>query len=306
MRHRVADYRAGDLESAAIRSLPSGRTPSSTTASCRAAAPPDAPTRAALIWTRFKWKQAHEVLSSCASAAWCIRGRGCAVRAHGKTVNRFGTLQCQYAAARRHALPRVLRVAGVLAASASCARGDAAVPTCIAAHDALVDVIVLRCYAPLPLPARPVAQPLGVGVPQWTANAPRLARARRGAVPERVDGIDWYWPAGENLRAERERGATLSACSRPSTRWCGTAAASSTSGAGLSLRGLHAAPQRVRGYATAALWRNAVISQANATSNGRRPPRCGTSGSPAARRARRSSASWRRRSSANGSFPIWG
>lgn len=65
--------------------------------------------------------------------------------------------------------------------------------------DALVDVAV-HIYAPLP--ARSLAtlvSRLRYAVPQWRGelkNALKRAKERLGQT--RVDGVDWYWPAGED------------------------------------------------------------------------------------------------------------
>jgi uncharacterized protein len=67
--------------------------------------------------------------------------------------------------------------------------------------DALVDVAV-HAYAPLPgatlsyLVAR-----LRYAVPQWRRELrAALQRARHRLSHERLDGIDWYWPSGEDPR----------------------------------------------------------------------------------------------------------
>jgi uncharacterized protein YcaQ len=65
--------------------------------------------------------------------------------------------------------------------------------------DALVDVIV-QTYAPLPATslAGLVAR-LRYGTPQWHSELrATLARARERLAHARIDGTDWYWPAGEN------------------------------------------------------------------------------------------------------------
>jgi uncharacterized protein YcaQ len=78
--------------------------------------------------------------------------------------------------------------------------------TASARFDALVDVIMNK-YAPL------TAAGLGhlmsllcVGAPQWrTQRAAALARAKQRFTLLRLDGIDWYWPAGESPRSSRWR-----------------------------------------------------------------------------------------------------
>jgi len=64
--------------------------------------------------------------------------------------------------------------------------------------DALVDVVV-NIYAPLPaLSLSHVVGRLRYAVPQWRGSLKdALLRARRHLASARVNGIDWYWPAGE-------------------------------------------------------------------------------------------------------------
>ena len=64
--------------------------------------------------------------------------------------------------------------------------------------DALVDVAVTK-YAPLPaLSMSTLIGRLRYGVPQWRRElTAAVRRARERFVHGRVNGIDWYWPAGE-------------------------------------------------------------------------------------------------------------
>jgi uncharacterized protein YcaQ len=68
--------------------------------------------------------------------------------------------------------------------------------------DALVDVAV-NLYAPLP--GRTLSfliNRLRYGVPQWQRHLKTaLARARQRLAHARVDGVDWFWPAGEDPAA---------------------------------------------------------------------------------------------------------
>jgi uncharacterized protein YcaQ len=70
-----------------------------------------------------------------------------------------------------------------------------------AAHDALVDAIVAK-YAPLPAATLgQLLSLLGGGVPQWRGErAAALTRAKARLTHWRIDGLDWYAPAGERLR----------------------------------------------------------------------------------------------------------
>ena len=69
--------------------------------------------------------------------------------------------------------------------------------------DALVDVLVHK-YAPLPaLSLSFVVGRLRYAVPQWRRHLKAaLAGARTRLTHERVDGVVWYWPAGESPRRE--------------------------------------------------------------------------------------------------------
>ena len=66
--------------------------------------------------------------------------------------------------------------------------------------DRLVDVIV-RNYAPLPaLSLSGLVSRLRYAVPQWRGELnPALTRAKQGLAHARIDGVDWYWPANEAL-----------------------------------------------------------------------------------------------------------
>ena len=67
--------------------------------------------------------------------------------------------------------------------------------------DALVDVVV-RKYAPLPSPglARTLRR-LRYGAPQLVSQIPAaIVRARKRLAHARVEGIDWYWPDNEDPR----------------------------------------------------------------------------------------------------------
>jgi uncharacterized protein YcaQ len=71
--------------------------------------------------------------------------------------------------------------------------------------DRLVDVVVNK-YAPLPAPSLAyVIRRLRYAVPQWRGLIPQaLTRARQRLTHERIDGIEWYWPAGEAPPREQE------------------------------------------------------------------------------------------------------
>jgi hypothetical protein len=68
--------------------------------------------------------------------------------------------------------------------------------------DALVDVVVHK-YAPLPRASLSSAvSRLRYAVPQWHDRLRvALRRAQQRLSCARVDGVDWYWPAGERPRS---------------------------------------------------------------------------------------------------------
>jgi uncharacterized protein len=70
--------------------------------------------------------------------------------------------------------------------------------------DALVDVIV-RKYAPLPgQTLSSLVYRLRYAVPQWRRELkPGLVRAKKRLAHARVDGVDWYWPHGEDPQHPR-------------------------------------------------------------------------------------------------------
>jgi uncharacterized protein YcaQ len=74
--------------------------------------------------------------------------------------------------------------------------------TRLAHLDRLVDVIV-GMYAPLPAASlSSLVRRLRYAVPQWRGELDRtLDRAKRRLGSARIDGVDWYWPAGKPLTA---------------------------------------------------------------------------------------------------------
>ena len=74
---------------------------------------------------------------------------------------------------------------------------------CAQRLDALVDVVV-HAYSPLPaLSLSMVISRLRYAAPQWTGELKAaLSRARERLAHTRVDGVDWYWPAGERVQRD--------------------------------------------------------------------------------------------------------
>jgi uncharacterized protein YcaQ len=210
LRHRVLDYRAGDLERRYARlpieedffinygflprrhhALMHPRTPSS-------------------AWTPARRTQAEAVLDF-------IRERGVvhprevdAQFAHGKATNWFGgssNASTQLLDAMHYrGLIRVARRDGGTRLYAARDGDPAAVQGDFAVErmDALIDLAVAK-YAPLPAATLgQLASHLRGGAPQWAPQrAAALARAKRRLAHERVDGVDWYWPADEKPTSAR-------------------------------------------------------------------------------------------------------
>jgi uncharacterized protein len=228
LRHRVADYRAGDLE----RRYPKlpleedffvnyGYLPRRHLGLMHPRTP-------RTVWTPARAAQAAAVLDF-------VRERGCvhprevdAHFAHGKVTNWFGgssnastqLLDVMHyrgllRVARREGGTRVyaVRAADPGPSESHCAQsGPQSLPgshdsgTDMSRMDALVDLIV-RKYAPLPAGA--LGQLLSLlrgGAPQWASRrGEALARAKQRLAHERVEGIDWYWPAAERPSSMRWR-----------------------------------------------------------------------------------------------------
>ena len=207
LRHRVKDYRAGDLERRYPRLaieedyfVNYGFLPRELHSLMH-------PRTARNAWTAAKKKKAHSLLDF-------IRERGRVhpreveeYFSHGKVTNAWGGSS----SATTHLLDAMhyrglLRVArrdnGIRLYEPREHTPIDADPA--ARHDALVDVLV-RKYAPLPaLGLSTLMSHLRYGAPQWSGerNA-ALARARQRLASASIDGIDWYWPDDERPQSAR-------------------------------------------------------------------------------------------------------
>lgn len=207
LRHRVAGYRAGDLERRYAR-LPIeedffvnyGFMPRATHALMHPRLPRDA-------WATARHAQAAAVLAF-------VRERGVvhprevdAHFAHGKVTNWFGGSSLASTqlldAMHYRGLLRVARREGGIRLYAPRDVSPLAIDP-PAAMDALVDVIV-RKYAPLP--ERSLGQLLSLlcgGVPQWRLQRGAAFERARSRLPSAtVDGQRWYWPTGEDPASRR-------------------------------------------------------------------------------------------------------
>jgi len=213
LRHRVADYRAGDLE----RRYPRLRLEEDFFVNYgilpRTHSELMHPRTARRSWTPRQRRQADAVLEF-------VRERGAvhprevdARFAHGKVTNWFGgssNASTQLLDDMHYrGLLRVVRRDGgtrVYAErpdSGATPRDDAVIDERL---DALVDIVVNK-YAPLPAGSLGyLLSRLCYGVPQWRAQrGTTLARAKHRLGHARVGSEDWYWPATENPASRRWR-----------------------------------------------------------------------------------------------------
>jgi uncharacterized protein len=272
LRHRVRDYRAGDLE----RRYPKlaieedffvnyGFLPHNTHALMHPRTP-------RTNWPRSRRDDATAVLEF-------VRAHGAVhprdVDAHfklGKVRNWFGgsTNASTQLLDEMH-YRGLVRIAARANGTRLYAAREATPPAdAQRAMDTLVDVIVQK-YAPLlDRSLAELVSRLRVGVPQW-ANQSRAAleRARSRLPSAEFDGIRWFWPAGENPRAAQWKSsaatrdeARLLAPFDPIVwdrrrfeilwRWS------------YRFEAYTSAAKRVRGYyALPLLWRDAVIGWGN-------------------------------------------
>jgi len=219
LRHRVAGYRAGDLE----RRYP--KLPLEEDFFVNYGYLPRAhhqlmhPRTARTVWTPARAAQAAAVLAF-------IHERGAvhprevdAHFAHGKVTNWFGgssnastqLLDVMHyrgllRVARRDGGTRVYAVREAAAAAVGMAAPLQAPAAASSRMDALVDLAV-RKYAPLPASTLgQLVRHLRGGAPQWTAQrAETLMRAKQRLAHARIDGIDWDRPDTERPASIRWR-----------------------------------------------------------------------------------------------------
>jgi uncharacterized protein YcaQ len=213
LRHRVVDYRSGDLERRYPR-LPIeedffvnyGFLPREHSALMH-------PRVARRTWSAARLRQAEAVLEFVRARRTVHPREVDAEFAHGRTRNWFGgssNASTQLLDEMHYrGLLRVVRREGGTRVYAPRTHELAAVPDAASADarmDSLVDLIVGK-YAPLP--ARSLGYYLSllcIGVPQWrTRRAEALGRARTRLGRTRVEQEDWFFPADENPASRRWR-----------------------------------------------------------------------------------------------------
>lgn len=212
LRHRVVDYRAGDLERRYPRLaleedffVNYGFLPRAVQALLH-------PRTAREPWTPARWRQAQAVRAFVAERGAVHPREVDAHFAHGKVTNWFGGssnastqlldgmhYRGLLRVARRDGGTRVYALREPDAAPLDADEIDRRL-------DRMLDLLVHK-YAPLPEASlRQLMSYLGRGVPQWhAARAATLARSRARLGGARIDGIDWIWPADESPQSRRWR-----------------------------------------------------------------------------------------------------
>jgi uncharacterized protein len=208
LRHRVAGYRAGDLEAKYARLaieedffVNYGFVPRDLHLLMH-------PRTARRAWTKSTANKAHAVLDF-------VRERGVvhprevdAHFQHGRATNWFGgssNASTQLLDGMHYlGLLRVARREGGTRCYAARDPHDGAANE-VATMDRLIDVAV-AVYAPLP--GRTLGQLVAwiamAAVPQWRPQRrDALARAKARLAQATVDGTNWYWPPGENPASKR-------------------------------------------------------------------------------------------------------
>ena len=276
LRHRVKDYKAGDLERRyADLDLEEdffvnyGFVQRATQALMH-------PRQPRITWTAERARQAQAVLAF-------VREQGIVhpreVDAHfamGKSKSGFGgasnaSTQLLDGMHYRGMLRVAGRVSGIRTYALPKEMSDAPKESQAPLHpdqamDALVDVIAQK-YAPLPERSlRELISHLRGGAPQWVGlRTATMARAKQRLASCVVDGDTWYWPVGENPQSKRyviEDSVRLLAPFDPvvwdrrrfELLW----------GWAYRFEAYTPAPKRVRGYyALPLLWRDQVIGWGN-------------------------------------------
>ena len=214
LRHRVKDYRAGDLERRYQKLgieedffVPYGFVTKSLQSLMHPRPDVRSPWESHQPWPEERRKRAELLLAF-------VRERGevhprevDAHFAHGRVKNYWGgssnaTTQLLDAMHYRGMLRVARREGGIrIYTTHQHADGPSDRDACRARVDALVDVVV-RIYAPLPGASLPsLVRHLRFAVPQWGEELTgAFERAKQRISHTRVDGVDWYWPAGEKAR----------------------------------------------------------------------------------------------------------
>ena len=207
LRHRVAGYRVGDLETHYPK-LPIEEDFFVNYGFVRR----DVhhlmhPRTTRIVWSAARMKQAHEVLAFVREAGVVRPAQVDAHFDHGRVVNWFGgnskaSTQLLDGMHYRGLLRVVRREGGQRLYAVRAHEPSGLDPEAI--MDRLVDVIVAK-YAPLPAASLgQLVSLLAGGVPQWRQHRQAMLQRARLRLPSQiVDGTNWFWPEGENPSSRR-------------------------------------------------------------------------------------------------------
>ena len=210
LRHRVTDYRAGDLEARYPRLAVEedffvnyGILPRATQCLMH-------PRTARTEWPSSRWAQAWAVLEFVQSRGVVHPREVDAAFEHGATRNWFGgnsraSTQLLDGMHYRGLLRVARREGGIRLYAPQLAHERDCPADPDATLDALIDVAVAK-YAPLPAAtlSRLVTWVGSAGAPQWREGRRNaLARTKARLPQATIDGCCWYWPAGENPGSRR-------------------------------------------------------------------------------------------------------
>lgn len=277
LRHRVKDYRAGDLERLYAKIgveedffLVYGFMTKSLQALMHPRTEAGIPVEGREPWSAERRKQAQLLLEF-------VRERGAAHPrevdshfSHGTVKNYWGGISSAtthlLAAMHYRGMLRVARRDGGIRIYAPHQHGAEPADTA-ERHgrlDALVDAAV-RIYAPLPAASlADLVRRLRLSVPQWGGELKSaLQRARERLSHARVDGVDWFWPAGENAAGHAAPDTVRLLAPFDPVVW-DRGRFELLWGWGYRFEAYTPAPQRKLGYyALPLLWRDRVIGWGN-------------------------------------------
>ncbi len=227
------------------------------------------PRTARKVWSAAERKRAEKILEF-VRAHGVVHPRDVDAHfAHGTATNWFGgqsnvTTQVMDGMHYRGLLRIARREGGTRLYAA---RNSCEPPTDVAAAmDRMVDIVVAK-YAPVPATTlHHLTARLVYAAPQWTAaRAAAKARARQRLPHTRIDGVDWYWPAGESPSTRRVAVPDVVRLLAPFDPFVWDRPRFELfNGWAYRFEAYTPAPKRVRGYyALPLLWRDTVIGWAN-------------------------------------------
>lgn len=217
LRHRVKNYRAGDLErhyaTLGIEEdffINYGFVTREVQALMHPRSDSCVPAEARLPWPRQRRQRAEALLEFIREGGSLHPQQVDRHFSHGKVRNYWGgrsnaTTHLLDAMHYQGMLRVVRRDAGIrIYAAHEHSPRPAEEEECRSRMDALVDVAV-RIYAPLPLPSlRSLVRRMRFATPQWQNEvAAMLKRARERLSKEVIDGTEWYWPSDWEIKHSR-------------------------------------------------------------------------------------------------------